>query len=191
MRTRLLQAGTEMFAEKGFKGASVRQICAQAGTSMNMIHHYFGSKDGLFDAIVQQFSAQVFEIPSQLIARPPKSQEDFAVRFELFVEQTLNALLAHRLVYAIISQQPETPPALAKCTDGFGGFLAAAAEQGYLNPRLDWEMVTGFVMDRLTTQAMLANGARSRGEPAQIDDPDYRARWLAANTELFLNGLTS
>ena len=49
-RGRILQAALELFARHGYEGASVRQIAAAAGVSLGMIRHYYGSKDGLYDA---------------------------------------------------------------------------------------------------------------------------------------------
>ena len=188
-RARLISAGTELFAEKGFNGAAVRAICAQADTSMNMIHHYFGNKEGLFNAIMEQFSQDVFNAPNQVIAKPVRSKEDFISRFEIYLEQTLDALIANHKVYLIIAQQPSPPPALAKCISGFAQFLQTAAEHGYLNPKLDWEMITGFVIERLTTQIRLIHFNKDATGPNIIHDKAYRARWLAANQELFLHGL--
>jgi AcrR family transcriptional regulator len=48
VRDRLIASGTALFAEKGFDGVSVPEICKHAHTTMNMIHHYFGNKEGLF-----------------------------------------------------------------------------------------------------------------------------------------------
>ena len=53
VRNRLFDSATLLFAEKGFDSVSVREICTHATTSINMIHHYFGSKQGLLNAIVE------------------------------------------------------------------------------------------------------------------------------------------
>ena len=82
---RLLSSGAHLIAEKGFDGASVREICAHAETSINMIHHYFGNKQGLCDAIVGQFSSGVFAVPMRLFDKEPRSKDDFLSRIELSV----------------------------------------------------------------------------------------------------------
>lgn len=50
-RERLLEAGLEVFAERGFQDASLRQICTHAGANSAAVNYYFGSK--------QQFYAEV------------------------------------------------------------------------------------------------------------------------------------
>jgi AcrR family transcriptional regulator len=43
-------AARRLFAARGLKGASVRQIAAEAGVDPALVHHYFGTKDALFRA---------------------------------------------------------------------------------------------------------------------------------------------
>ncbi|MCL2551689.1 MAG: TetR family transcriptional regulator [Actinomycetia bacterium] len=50
-RRRLLRAATDEFAAYGIAGARVDRIAAAAASNKAQIYHYFGSKDGLFDAV--------------------------------------------------------------------------------------------------------------------------------------------
>ncbi|MEI8411347.1 MULTISPECIES: TetR family transcriptional regulator [unclassified Kribbella] len=50
-RTRILAAATEEFAARGIAGARVNRIAEVAGCNKAMLYAYFGSKDGLFDAV--------------------------------------------------------------------------------------------------------------------------------------------
>ncbi|OAI41878.1 hypothetical protein AYO40_02200 [Planctomycetaceae bacterium SCGC AG-212-D15] len=45
---RLLEAAAEVFAEKGFKAASIRLICKQAGANIAAVNYYFGDKERLY-----------------------------------------------------------------------------------------------------------------------------------------------
>lgn len=49
----IVTAARAAFAERGFAGASVRGIAADAGVDPALVHHYFASKDQLFLATVQ------------------------------------------------------------------------------------------------------------------------------------------
>ncbi|GAA2139546.1 TetR family transcriptional regulator [Actinomadura napierensis] len=57
-RRRLLDAARQEFAAHGIAGARVDRIAAAARSNKAQIYHYFGSKDGLFDAV---FDAMVQE----------------------------------------------------------------------------------------------------------------------------------
>ncbi|MGI5181776.1 TetR family transcriptional regulator [Dactylosporangium sp. CA-152071] len=47
-RQAILTAAREAFAERGYDGASIRQIATSAGVDPALVHHYFGAKDKLF-----------------------------------------------------------------------------------------------------------------------------------------------
>jgi AcrR family transcriptional regulator len=49
----ILDAAREAFAERGFDGASIRQIATGAGVDPALVHHYFGTKDQLFRATLK------------------------------------------------------------------------------------------------------------------------------------------
>ena len=52
-RARILAAAKLAFAEHGLGGARVDKIAADANVNKRMIYHYFGSKDRLFAAVVE------------------------------------------------------------------------------------------------------------------------------------------
>jgi AcrR family transcriptional regulator len=63
-KARILEAATAEFAEHGIAGARVDRIAASAGANKSLIYAYFGSKDGLFDAVFDAaVVATVDEIP--------------------------------------------------------------------------------------------------------------------------------
>lgn len=51
-REALLRAGSELFAARGFDGATVELIARKARINKAMIHYYFGGKEGLYKAIL-------------------------------------------------------------------------------------------------------------------------------------------
>ncbi|MFC7328221.1 TetR family transcriptional regulator [Marinactinospora rubrisoli] len=50
-RDRIIEVATREFAEHGIAGARIERIVAAARTNKAQLYAYFGSKDGLFDAI--------------------------------------------------------------------------------------------------------------------------------------------
>jgi AcrR family transcriptional regulator len=49
-RSKLVMAALHIFAEKGFEGATTREICELAGANISAIRYYFGDKAGLYRA---------------------------------------------------------------------------------------------------------------------------------------------
>src|SRR5918995_1698619 len=60
-RRRLLQAGAAEFAELGIAGARVDRIATAARTNKAQIYHYFGSKHGLFAAVLATLLHEILE----------------------------------------------------------------------------------------------------------------------------------
>ncbi|MFI7617621.1 TetR/AcrR family transcriptional regulator [Nonomuraea terrae] len=52
-RARIRDAALAEFAEKGFKGATMKAVADAAGVSIGLVQHHFGSKDGLREACDQ------------------------------------------------------------------------------------------------------------------------------------------
>ena len=187
-RERLLMSGALVFADKGFKGGSVREICKRANTSMNMIHHYFGSKAGLLDAIVEQFSSQVFAVPMRLLETPAKSCDDFASRIEMLFEATLDAYMEQRAVLMVVVREQADPPALTQYMKRFTEFLDQGKKKGFVRKELDTQMVTGAMLDRISNQVQFAPWIK-RNYGIYLSDPEYKKRWCTSNLDLFLHGM--
>jgi AcrR family transcriptional regulator len=61
-RDRIIEAATREFAEHGIAGARVERIVAAARTNKAQLYGYFGSKDGLFDAIFRSSLERIVNV---------------------------------------------------------------------------------------------------------------------------------
>jgi AcrR family transcriptional regulator len=55
----LLVAATRLFAERGPENVSIRQIAQAAGVEQDLVLHYFGSKDGLVNAVLDRSATAI------------------------------------------------------------------------------------------------------------------------------------
>lgn len=62
----ILEVAMTEFAEKGLAGARIDEIAAATHTSKRMIYYYFGSKEGLYLAVLEQAYARMRSIESKL-----------------------------------------------------------------------------------------------------------------------------
>jgi AcrR family transcriptional regulator len=88
----ILWAASQLFANHGFDGTSVRKIATSAGVSLGMIRHYYGSKEGLYRAciasaysIYQQIGVEIRDgidsggAPGEVLARAARRGFQFAL----------------------------------------------------------------------------------------------------------------
>jgi AcrR family transcriptional regulator len=59
VRERILEAAQKTFAEKGFDGATTRQIASQANVPLGLLRYYFGDKLKLWQAAVDQAFGEI------------------------------------------------------------------------------------------------------------------------------------
>lgn len=74
-QAKILATAYGLFASKGIDGVSVRDIARAAKVSLAMVHHYFGSKQGLYDACLERMLEELSGLKEELLS---KVGEDFS-----------------------------------------------------------------------------------------------------------------
>lgn len=69
-RARIVAAAIAEFAARGFKGASMDAIAARTHTTRALINYYFGSKEKLYLAVLEQVYAEIREAEGRLELDP-------------------------------------------------------------------------------------------------------------------------
>src|ERR1035437_2704521 len=84
-RENLIAIATPLFAQKGFNGVSVRELAKAAAVNLSMISYYFGGKEGLYAAVLnEQFtSLKRVEELKHMDVDPVK-------KFDLYVRATVS-----------------------------------------------------------------------------------------------------
>lgn len=81
-RDRILTAAREEFSERGYEKTSVRGIAKAAGVDSALVHHYFGTKEQVFEAAVEVAAAPALGARDALVEGP---LEDVGERLTRFV----------------------------------------------------------------------------------------------------------
>jgi AcrR family transcriptional regulator len=61
-KARILEAAEQVFATKGFEGASTREIASRAGVNISSLHYHWESKETLYFAVFKNIYNQLIEI---------------------------------------------------------------------------------------------------------------------------------
>jgi AcrR family transcriptional regulator len=79
IQTRILDAAAEEFADHGVGGARVARIAKAAGANKERLYHYFGNKDELFAAVLE-------DAMRQIVAAEPFAADDLGAYVAAMVE---------------------------------------------------------------------------------------------------------
>jgi AcrR family transcriptional regulator len=142
-RERILDAAEQAFSEHGLAGARVASIAAAADANKAMLYYYFGSKDGLYTAVLERaVDAVVSMAEAVLVASDaPPDQRVLAFiegyRDFLSTRPKLVRLMAHEV---LSGGARILPLALTRAPLVLGAFWRAVHEGqalGTINPELD------------------------------------------------------
>ena len=99
-RERILDGAAEEFASAGFAGARIDRIARRTRLNVRMIYYHFGSKKGLYRAVLEDIYEQMSSI---LIELPPSAPSRTLEAFGLYVDLlTAHPRFADVLVHELL-----------------------------------------------------------------------------------------
>ena len=98
----IMTAAIELFAEKGFEGTSIRELATKADVNVAMVNYYFGTKDKLFEAILEQ-KATFMRGRMDEIASNTKLNE--IEKIDAIVESYVGRILSQPLFHRVLHQE--------------------------------------------------------------------------------------
>lgn len=143
-RDRILSAGTTVFLDRGFEGASIDQIAAVANVSKQTIYNHFGDKASLFRTICATISGNVVASLGQHTRREADAdQHSVKTRLVDVGRAYLDAVLApsslalHRIIIGETTRFPDLGPSVyaaggARSIATLAEWLEARARDGEL-----------------------------------------------------------
>jgi AcrR family transcriptional regulator len=148
VKEKILDAAGGVFGRKGYKAATIREICSAAGVNVASINYYFGGKEDLYRTVVMDLLSRTFDRYPIDDGVDDRSAPD--KRLRAFIQGALRRLLA---------------------PDGLSGYPGkgqlVARELAAPSPFLD-DMVDEFI--RPTAAVLSAIIAELLGENAAIQD---------------------
>lgn len=176
-RDALLAAATEEFARRGLKGARVQAIVQSAGVNERMLYHHFGSKEGLYKAVL----ASVWTSPDlrgalkDHTALPPMA--GMRALFEgLFDYLQHQPALLPLVVHEWLTGWEHLPPAsLERLPPELRALFARGQEQGVFRTDVSFETFYLTALGALVSITTVGNRfedlrERMRSDPASLLD---------------------
>src|SRR5919199_5843196 len=78
-RRTILEAALALFAQRGYEGASVDDIAAEAGITVAVIYRHFRSKEELHASVLQEQWESLVAFQSQVVFETPPGHERLRV----------------------------------------------------------------------------------------------------------------
>ncbi|MEO3765246.1 TetR family transcriptional regulator [Streptomyces sp. B8F3] len=180
-RDRILATARSEFAARGFEKTSIRGIAKSAGVDPALVHHYFGTKERVFEAALEITFAPAMAIPDIVVAGPVEGAGERMTRFFFGVWE--NRLSREPLLAVIRS---------AVSNETAAGIFRSIVTRNLLHrvtpslPEPDAEMRAELAVAQLVGTAMLRYIIRL--EPMASADPEELIRRLAPIVQYHLMG---
>ncbi len=92
VRQRILDAAEEVFAERGYLGATTRELAARAGIGKRMLFYYFPTKDAVYRAVLERVVTGLVAIHDRLRSDPAGGLAEAVEGISRFTAANLRAV---------------------------------------------------------------------------------------------------
>jgi AcrR family transcriptional regulator len=161
-RQRLLDAAIDYVAANGLTDLSLRRLAAELGTSHRMLSHHFGSKEGLWVAIVHEVERRQLAAVGDLQPDPALSFEDAMRSWWRHISDP-SLWPNERLFFEVYGQALHRRPPTSELLDGIveswlgpaarlGEAFGIPAEDARQFARLGLAVTRGLLLDLLATE---------------------------------------
>ena len=152
-RSELLGLAASMFAERGLRATTVRDIADAAGILSGSLYHHFASKEAMIDEVLRGFLDWLFERYQEIIDTEPNP----LARLEGLFMASFDAIEHHHaevVIYQDEAKRLSDQPRFAYISElnvrqrtMWVDVLTEGIAQGYFRPDIDVDLVYRFIRD--------------------------------------------
>lgn len=115
-RERLISAGYRVLSERGYDATTVKEVAREAGVNQGLVHYYFGSKDALLLAVIEEARQQYArELKRLREETPPERLAAASFTWgEKLLNETPEQIRLRFELFALGLRNPELKPAVAE-----------------------------------------------------------------------------
>jgi AcrR family transcriptional regulator len=179
-REAILAAARDAFMRNGYDGASIREIARGAGVDPALVHHYFGTKQGVFTAAMH-FPIDPDIVVEQILAGPRDTVGERLVRLFMVIWENESARAP---IMALIRSAASNEQAASMLREFVSEALVARVADALdvpdaqLRPALVGSQVIGLVFMRYIIKL----------EPLASADPERLVAAFAPTVQRYLTG---
>jgi AcrR family transcriptional regulator len=135
----LVDLAESLFAERGYAGTSMDELCRRAGVTKPVVYELFGSKEGLFRACVEGSAAALAESITAAVRAAPDAEGKLRAGGLAFLRFAADHRVAWEVLFATGEARfaGEAEAIRRGQATLLGGLLAESAEPGFHADQLD------------------------------------------------------
>jgi len=144
----ILDVAEKIFSDVGYDGASTRMISGEAGVNMAMLNYYFGSKEGLFMAVIERRISSFQNLLQNIGSDDSMTTWAKVEKYiDMYVERVVNNNCFQKLLYQEMSvvKRGELGDRLTRVilqnTSEVEKILKEGVDKGEFNKDIDIELV--------------------------------------------------
>lgn len=101
-REQIIDTAMQLFAERGFEGTSIRDIAEKASVNVAMVNYYFGTKEKLFEKIVEYKSSATRGLLDEIMHNNDLAPIE---KIEAVIDSYIEKLFTHRMFHRLVQQE--------------------------------------------------------------------------------------
>ena len=195
-RELLLDAAKTVFARLGFDGATVKELADTAGVNVSLVSYYFGGKEGLYRACLEQFGKARL-VAAERLLKTPVDPVDFELRIRLFFEEFLECHVQEPEIATIMHRECASDmegirdlfkDVFFKFFERFATFVEEAQIAGMVRADSDTKICSSLLFGGMV-QMLRMDWANREIHGLCMQDPAFREKVVQNAVRTFVHGI--
>ena len=195
-KQKIIDVAQKLFVEKGYKGASVREISGLASVNISAISYYFAGKKGLYKACLEEFGRETLEYSMEEMSSP-QSVQDLQIKLTNFLSKVLDVYAGKPDLVRLVIKEIEDSSFMEE-SPGKGvfqelyfcliKFLDEGKDKGLVKQDIEAKIVASMFMGCLI-QSICYDDIRENLFSVSLKEDNFRENYLNHIVKVFLNGI--
>lgn len=193
-KQRILDSATKLFAQKGYDGVGIREICKEANANICMISYFWGGKEGLYQGIIENLIEKQtkvakqfldFDIEPKILAKNEQISLLHTI-FEKMIDFAYSGNVSNYIIRLLLAEQHDKRIEITSPLLEYGRKLLASIFEKDVN---DDEIVYKFlfIISQLNAAMVMPRFSLGQLNKNSFDENDVRI--IKNNMQLYINAL--
>lgn len=194
-KSTIVTVAKQLFGKNGFEATSIREIADKGNVNVAAISYHFGSKNGLFEALVKDFAEKRLYLIAEVLD-PAESIEDFKLKISLFMNSFLALGVDDPDSFQVVHKNLDlfaelAPKYFSETFVSFHGkileFIKGAQKAGIVSKNHEAIILTQILFGGLV-ELIRGNPLRKKFLGVSLEDKKFRKKYIDSFIQCFLYG---